>query len=205
MEQAKTSKQWTLKNAIMLAVFSVIMLVLTMIVVVVMNIVATPVGAYYTAPGVAALICAPFYMAMADKIAKRGVLFFTCLIPALIFALMGQFYSAVIYFIFGVIGELCMLGNDSYHNPIRNLFGFFLYMVGYAGGGIFPMIFFRQQYLAWYTAYSNGDTAAVQVMIDVFGSPVGIAVCLIITAVGCVIGGLIGRSILNRHVRKARI
>lgn len=205
MEMAKPINRWSIKNVIMLAVFTVIMLVLSTVATAVMNIVITPVGAYYAAPGVAALLCGPFYMVLADKIAKRGVLFFVCLIPGLVFTLMGQFYSGVVYILFGVIGELCMLGKNAYHSFPRNLLGFFLFSLALSGGGIFPMLFFRGQYLDWYMAYSNGDTAAVQVMIDVYGSAFGIAVCAALTAAGCVAGGLIGRSILNRHVRKARI
>lgn len=172
MEQAKAQNRWTLKNVVMLAVFAVIMLTLITIVVVVLNIVTTPLGAYYAGPGIAALFCGPFYMVLTDKIAKRGVLFFACLIPGLLFTLMGQFYSGIVYIIMGIIGELCMLGKDAYNSFPRNLLGFFLFMVGFCGGGIFPMIFFRRQYLDWYMTYSNGDTAAVQVMIDVYtGAP----------------------------------
>lgn len=201
--QEKGTNKWTLMNVITLAIFSVIIFVIMTILMIVSNILFTPVGAYFIMPGIAALFAGPFYMVMTNKISKRGVLFFLSLISGLLFLAMGQVYTFVIYIILGVIGELCMWGQNAYQNFGRNLAGFFAYMLALSAGGIVPMLLFRKQYLTWYSSVGNSESLSA--MIQVYGTPRGILTTIAITAIGSVIGCVIGRSILTRHVKKARI
>ena len=201
--QTAHSNKWTLKNVITLAVFTVIIFIVIMLVTVAANIVLTPIGAYYAGPGIAALLVGPFYMVLATRINKRGVLFFVHLITGLAFLIVGQVYTFGVYAVMGVIGELCMLGRDTYKNFWRNCVGFFIYMFSFSGGGMLPMLLFRESYIAWYNAYS--DPTAVELLTKIYTSPGAIAIIILLTAAGAVLGCLIGRAIVNRHVKKAKI
>lgn len=203
MSQKMTKNKWTTKNVITLAVFTFIIVVLINIDSMLLNLLITPLGAYFVVAGISAVVCGPFYMVMVNNIAKRGVFFFTCLLSGLIFILTGYFVSTVTFIIAGVIGEICMLGQDAYHSFIRNMIGYYIYMLGYIGGLLLPMLLFRQQYLEWYSQYA--DAEAVDVMLRFFSSALGPLTSLCIMTIGCVIGALIGRIILNRHVKKVRI
>lgn len=203
MNQEKSSNRWTMRNIITLAIFTFIIVLVINLDSMLLNLLITPLGAYYVVAGVSAIICGPFYMVMVNKIAKPGVFFFTCLLSGLIFLLTGYFISTVIFIIAGVIGEICMLGKDAYKNFNRNLIGYFIYMLGYIGGLLLPMLLFREQYLDWYSQYA--DSTAVDVMLQFFSSAAGPLTALGIMIVGCIIGGFIGKMILNRHVKKARI
>ena len=203
MEQEKSNSKWTMKNIITLAIFTFIIVVIINFDSMLLNVIATPLGALYIAAGVSAVICGPFYMVMMNKIAKRGAFFFTCLLSGLLFLLTGYFFSTVIFIVVGVVGEICMLGKNAYHRFSRNMIGYYIYMLGYISGLLLPMLLFRQQYLDWYSSYSDGGS--VDVMLQFFDSPSGPLGAPGIMTVGCVIGALIGRFILTRHIKKARI
>lgn len=195
--------RWTLKNVITLAVFTVIIFIVIMLVTMATNIILTPIGAYYAGPGIAAILAGPFYMVLATRVGKRGVLFFVHLITALAFLVIGQIYTFGVYAVLGVIGELCMLGKNAYKSFWRNCIGFFIYMFSLSGGGMLPMLLFRESFIAWYGAY--GDPTAVELLTKIYTSPSAIAVIILLTAAGAVFGCLIGRAIVNRHVKKAKI
>ena len=197
------SGRWTLKNVITLAVFTVIIFIVMMLVTIVTNIVLTPIGAYYAGPGIAAVLAGPFYMVLAARVGKRGVLFFVHLITALFFLIIGQIYTFGVFAVFGVIGELCMWGRNAYKSFIRNCVGFFVYFFALSGGGILPMLLFRESYLAWYNAY--GDPEAVELLIRVYTSAGAISIIILLTAAGAVLGCLLGRAIVNRHVKKVKL
>lgn len=197
------SNRWTLQNVIMLAVFSVIIFIVMMLVAAVTTIVLTPIGALYIGPGIAAFLAGPFYMVIATRINKRGVLFFLHLITALATLIIGHIYAFSVYVVLGVVGELCMLGKDTYKIFWRNCIGFFIYSFALSGTGMLPMLLFRESFISWMNANSN--PAGMEPFIIVYTSFSAIAIIIVLTAVGAVLGCLIGRRIVNRHVQKAKI
>lgn len=197
------SNQWTLQNVITLAVFGVIMFGVMILVVGVATIVLTPIGALCIGPGITAFLTGPFYMVIATRINKRGVLFFLHLITALAGLLVGHIYIFIIYVVLGVAGELCMLGKDAYKSFWRNCIGFFIYSFALSGTGILPMLLFRESFISFMNTNSNPD--AMEPFITVYTSFSAIAIILVLTAAGAVLGCLLGRRIVNRHVKKAKI
>jgi energy-coupling factor transport system substrate-specific component len=200
--QEKNNK-WTLKNVITLAIFTVIIFILMMLVTIVTNVLFTPVGAYFAGPGAAALLAGPFFMVMVNKIEKRGVTFLLSLITGLLFLVMGQLYTFIVYAVFGLLAELFFITKASYQKLIHNIGAFFIYMLAFSAGGFIPMFLIREQFIAWYQTV--GSEESVSAMINVYGTVHGVLITTGITIAGCVAGCLIGRSILNRHVKKARI
>ncbi len=200
--QEKNNK-WTLKNVLTLTIFTVIIYILLMVGMIVTNILFTPVGAYFASPGISALIAGPFFIVMVNTIEKRGVTFLLSLISGLLFLVMGQLYTFIVYVIFGIITEFCFLGKNAYQKLINNIAAFFLYMLALSGGGFIPMVLIRNQFIEWYKTVGNEES--VSAMINVYGTLHGVLITIGITIIGCVCGCLIGSSILRRHVKKARI
>lgn len=202
-QQVNDTNRWTLKNVITMAIFTAIIFVIMMIWMMLGNVLFTPVGAYFASAGLSALFAGPFYMVMADKIAKRGVVFSVSLITGLLFLVMGQVYTFAVYALFGILGEACMWGKNTYQSFIRNFIGFSWYMLALSAGGFLPMILFRERFIAWYSTVGNAESVAA--MTGVYGTAHGILINIGLTLAGTLLGSLIGRSILNRHVKKARI
>ncbi len=200
--QEKNNK-WTLKNVLTLTIFTVIIYILLLIGMIATNILFTPVGAYFACPGISALITGPFFIVMVNKIQKRGVTFLLSLISGLLFLVMGQLYTFLVYVIFGILTELCFLGKNAYQRPVNLIGAFFFYMLAFSGGGIIPMVLIRKQFIEWYKTV--GNEASVSAMINVYGTLHGVLITVGITLAGCVGGCMIGSSILRRHVAKARI
>jgi energy-coupling factor transport system substrate-specific component len=202
---AETARQnrWTLQNIITLTVFSVIIYIGMLLVVIATNIVLTPIGALYAGPGIVPILTGPFYMVIATRINKRGVLFFIHLVAALAIIIVGHIYVFSVYIALGVIAELCMLGKDAYKNFWRNCIGFFVYSFALPGSWILPMLLLREHFISWMSA--NGNPAGMGIFIKMLSSPGAVAVIVALTAAGAVLGCLIGRRIINRHVKKARI
>lgn len=82
MNQEKSSNRWTMRNIITLAIFTFIIVLVINLDSMLLNLLITPLGAYYVVAGVSAIICGPFYMVMVNKIAKPGVFFLHAYCPA---------------------------------------------------------------------------------------------------------------------------
>lgn len=192
------TKKWKVKDFITLAVFNIIILVIMNVSVMVLNLVLTPTGAFYAGGIIPGLLGGPFYMVMTNRIQKRGVLFLSMLLAGIMFGAMGFWYYLAAYLFFGIIGELCMLGPDSYKKPSRNTVGYSLYLLAFGLIGVFPLLFFREQYLAAMDG-KNLEQALL------YSQPVPLLITCLITIVSAVIGCRIGNQILNRHVKKAKL
>lgn len=192
------TKKWKVKDFITLAVFNIIILVIMNISVMVLNLILTPVGAFYAGGIIPGLLGGPFYMVMANRIQKRGILFFSMLLAGIMFGAMGFWYYLVAYLLFGAIGELCMLGKDSYMKPVRNTVGYCLYLIAFGLIGVFPLLFFREQYLAAMEG-KNLEQALL------YSQPVPLLTSSFITIVSGLLGCLIGNRILKQHVKKAKL
>ncbi len=190
--------RWKTKDFITLAIFNIIILVILNVSVMVANLLFTPTGAFYIGGVLPGLVGGPFYLVMANRIGKRGVLFLSMLLAGIMFATMGFVYYLIAFVVLGLIGELAMLGKNSYAKTVRNTIGYCLYTLSFELIGVFPLLFFREQYLAL-----MGEKDLEQVLL--YGQPGPLAIASLIIIV-CSLGGcLIGTQILKRHVKKAKL
>ncbi len=203
--EAKTnsSSRLRLKDIITLSIFNIAMLVIMVIVKMIMTIAATPAFDYLFYVGVMAFFCAPLYIVMSNKTAKRGTLFITSLFCGLMMAAFGSVWFLAVILAAGLICELLMLGDNSYKNPVRNGIGYAAYWTLYAWGSSIPLFFFKEWYLK-----SLGDSyteEGKQVLIRFYGSLDMMLLIGLISAALAAAGFWIGMLFFKKHIKKAKL
>ena len=149
------------------------------------------------------LVSTPFYLVMADRIGKRGVLGGSILLFGVLYTFMGGLYCAPVAVVGAVIGELVMWGKGSYRSIVRSAVGFFVYWATFACYGIIPYLLFKDAYMEQLGAYySASDVAA---MVSQYTELPWILLMLAMFAAGTALGAVIGAKFLKKHVRKAKI
>lgn len=201
-ETASTNK-WTKRDVLTFVAFNLIIIAVTTVLKMAEDMLLSPQNTFFVGSWLFPLAATPFYMVMADRIGKRGVLFGTTVVFGIIYTFMGGIYCLPIGIVGGIIGELVMWGEGSYHNPVRLIAGFFVYWVTFGCYGIFPYLFFRESYTEMLQMYYSIED--INAMVAQYTEPQWIALMIAMFAVGTIVGGLIGSRLLNKHVRKAKI
>ena len=145
--EANKDTRLKLKDIITLSIFNIAILAIMVIVKIVITMAATPAFNYLFYVGVMAFFCAPLYIVMSNKTAKRGVFFITALFCGLMMAAFGSAWFLAVMIAVGIICELIMLSAGSYKKPLRNGIGYVVYWTLYALGSSIPLFFFKDWYL----------------------------------------------------------
>lgn len=200
---AVASSRWTTRDVLTFVVFNLIIVMVTMVVKMAEDMILSPQNTFFVGSWLFPLVSTPFYLVMADRIGKRGVLAGSILVFGLLYTLMGGLYCAPVALVGALVGELVMWGKGSYRSVKRATAGFFVYWVTFACYGIFPYLLFRDAYMEQLGAYySAADVAA---MVAQYTELPWILLMLAMFAVGTAVGGVIGAKFLKKHVRKAKI
>ena len=199
----KGSNRWTTRDVLTFIVFNIIIIVIVMAAKMIEDMLLTPQNTFFVGSWLFPLLATPFYMVMADRIAKRGVLAGTTMIFGSMYTLMGGLYCLPVAIIGAIIGEAIMWKAGSYHDVKRLIGGYIVYWITFGMYGVVPYMFFREAYSQQLLAYySEADVAA---MVAQYTEPQWILLMCAMFVVGTIVGGLIGSKLLNRHVRKAKI
>ena len=193
VESSKNTR-WVMRDVLTFVIFNLIIMILITVAKVVEDMVLTPQNT---------LLATPFYLVMADRIGKRGVLSGSILIFGVLYTFTGGLYCAPVAIVGAVIGELVMWGKDSYHDIKRIIGGYIVYWVTFGFYGIIPYVLFREAYMKQLETYYNA--ADVTAMIAQYTELPWILLMMALFAAGTIVGGLIGSKFLKKHVRKAKI
>ena len=200
---AVAPSRWTTRDVLTFVVFNLIIVMVTMVVKMAEDMILSPQNTFFVGSWLFPLVSTPFYLVMADRIGKRGVLAGSILVFGLLYTLMGGLYCAPVALVGAFVGELAMWGKGSYRSVKRTTAGFFVYWATFACYGIFPYLLFRDAYMEQLGAYySAADVAA---MVAQYTELPWILLMLAMFAVGTAVGGVIGAKFLKKHVRKAKI
>lgn len=202
-EVGRKQGRWTTKDVLTFVIFNVIILVVTMVAKVVEDMLLSPQNTFFVGSWLFPLLATPFYVVMADRIGKRGVLAGSTLVFGVLYTFMGGLYCAPVAVVGAVVGELVMWGRDSYHNIVRVVGGYYVYWVTFAFYGVMPYLLFKDAYMAQLGAYY--DASDVVAMVAQYTEPAWIALMLAMFAAGTVAGGFLGARLLRKHVRKAKV
>lgn len=195
--------RWSTKDVMTFVVFNLIIVAVTMAVKVVEDMILSPQNTFFVGSWLFPLVSTPFYLVMADRIRKRGVLAGSILAFGILYVFMGGVYCAPVALVGAVVGEIVMAGEGVYAKPSRNALGFFVYWATFACYGIFPYLLFREAYMEQLGAYySAADVAA---MVAQYTELPWIALMLALFAAGTAAGAFVGTRFLKKHVRKARV
>ncbi|WP_273089301.1 MptD family putative ECF transporter S component [Cryptobacterium curtum] len=199
----RTGGRWTVRDVITLVAFNLIIIAITFILKMIEDLLFSPQTEFFIGSWLFPLASTPFYLVMADRIGKRGVLAVTTLVFGMLYTLMGSPYCLPIALVGAVVGELAMWGKDSYRSPVRATIGFFIYWVVFGFYGVIPYLLFQDAYVAQLsTFYSTEDVMA---MIAQYTELPWILLMMAQFALGTTVGGFIGTRLLKKHVRKAKI
>ena len=189
-----TANRWTTRDVLTFVIFNIVIIVATMVVKLAEDAVLSPQNTFFVGS---------FYLVMADRIGKRGVLGGSILLFGVLYTFMGGLYCAPVAVVGAVIGELVMWGKGSYRSIVRSAVGFFVYWATFACYGIIPYLLFKDAYMEQLGAYySASDVAA---MVSQYTELPWILLMLAMFAAGTALGAVIGAKFLKKHVRKAKI
>lgn len=142
-----TANRWTTRDVLTFVIFNIVIIVATMVVKLAEDAVLSPQNTFFVGSWLFPLVSTPFYLVMADRIGKRGVLGGSILLFGVLYTFMGGLYCAPVAVVGAVIGELVMWGKGSYRSIVRSAVGFFVYWATFACYGIIPYLLFKDAYM----------------------------------------------------------
>ncbi|OZI10500.1 hypothetical protein CEW92_16545 [Bacillaceae bacterium SAS-127] len=193
-----SNMRWKARDFITLAIFNIAMIIILSIAITVSSVFSESIGG-----GLGALLTGPVYIIMANKINKKGVLFFSSTILGLFFIAMGMLQYLPVYIFFGILSEWAMRGKDSYRNTFRNAIGYSVYYLGFCFSGVFPLMFFKEQYIATLEAYYSPE--AMTNMIRLYETPSIVLFMCVLSVIGAFLGCYFGERLFKKHIQKARL
>lgn len=202
-DEQRRAGRWTTKDVMTFVIFNVIIIGATMVVKVVEDLILSPQNTFFVGSWAFPLVATPFYLVMADRIRKRGVLAASILLFGLLYVFMGGVYCLLVALGGALVGELVMWGKDAYASPWRNAVGSLVYWVTFEFYGVIPYLLFKDAYMQQLAAYYT--PADVEAMVAQYTQLPWILAMIAMAAVGTAVGALVGTKLLNRHVRKAKI
>ena len=197
------SGRWTTRDILTFVVFNLIIVFVTMAAKMIEDMLLAPQNTFFVGSWLFPLLSTPFYVVMADRIGKQGVLAASILVFGVLYTFMGGLYCAPVAVVGAIVGELVMWGKGSYHDIKRIVGGYIVYWVTFGFYGIMPYLLFREAYMEQLgTYYEAADVAA---MVAQYTEIPWILLMMAMFAAGTLVGGLIGSKFLKKHVRKAKI
>ncbi len=202
MENINKTQKLTVKDLVTIAIISVLYLLIRYAIAM---IIMPSVQAFMIASGaIDMLLCAPLYMVMANRVAKRGVFVIYATLVGVVDGLMGYLFLIPYFILAGIICELVMLGKDTYIKPIRNTLGWACYAFFFSFGNYIAVWFAGDAYSE--QALANGLT---QELLGIhryyYTTPLWIFIISGLAIAGALLGSLFGHKLLKRHFKKAGV
>ena len=188
------------KDFINIGIFTVIFLILFMVGIMVMSM------SIYTLPfGVAlgSFIGAPVYMLLRSKAPKRFVIILFGILFGLVMFAMGSGWPILACVVFGAVLAELISGSGHYQSYINETVGYCVLMVSTACGSYMPFIFMRDYYLKL-SEKNSIDGKFMASLLKFINGPY-ITLALAVTAVISVLGAIVARTIIKKHLVKAGI
>ena len=126
------ANRWTMRDVMTFVIFNIVIIMVTMIVKMAEDAVLSPQNTFFVGSWLFPLVSTPFYLVMADRIGKRGVLSGSILLFGILYTFMGGVYCAPVAVVGAVVGELAMWGRGAYRSIVRAAAGFFVFWATFA-------------------------------------------------------------------------
>ncbi len=154
-------------------------------------------------PLIVALFTGTIFMLYVTKIPKRGSVTVLGIIAAIILFLTGMFWTMSLFFVvFGVIADL-ICASSKYRSFKKNLIAYCFLSLSPIGAYA-PMVLMPKQFSEFLS--KKGNVEAFADVINRISTSYWILPAMIIGTIICaIIGGLIGKKLLNKHFKKAGI
>ena len=104
-----TANRRTTRDVLTFVIFNIVIIVATMVVKLAEDAVLSPQNTFFVGSWLFPLVSTPFYLVMADRIGKRGVLGGSILLFGVLYTFMGGLYCATVAVVGALIGEPMIL------------------------------------------------------------------------------------------------
>ncbi|MBU3186318.1 MptD family putative ECF transporter S component [Clostridium estertheticum] len=189
-----------IKDLVTIGIFSAIYFVVNLIVMICGGI--API-IWIFMPAIIGLFCGVIFMLMTAKVQKFGPVFIMAIITTIIYLATGQF-TVILLITFGVssiIAEFVRRG-FGYQSFIGDLLAYVVFSLGMIGSPL-PIWLFGDSFFN--SIVEQGMSASYVEGLKIYTSIGMLAAMIISTVILALIGGLIGRSMLKKHFKKAGI
>ena len=186
------------RDFINLGIFTVIFIVLFMACIMVMSM------TIYTLPfGVAlgSFISASVYMLLRAKVPKTGAIILFGVLFGLVMFVMGSGWPILAAVIIGSIIAEFIARSGHYRSYAREVIGYCILMLATAIGSYIPFLVMKDYYLK--IAEGNSINGKFMARLIEFISGSYLAIALATTVVAAILGTVLARSVLKKHLVKA--
>jgi hypothetical protein len=192
-----------MRDIITLSIFNVAMIIIMLVTKMCTMMLTTPAFDYLFYVGIMGLLCAPVFVVMSNKVAKRGTYLITGIFGGLFITVMGSPWFLPVMIVVGIVCEIIMIGQDTYRNPKRNGIAYSVYWALYALGSAIPMFFFKEQYLN--SLKESYTEEGIKTLVRFYGSWDMLLLIAVITIVLSAIGFIVGKKLMKKHIEKAKL
>jgi energy-coupling factor transport system substrate-specific component len=154
--------------------------------------------------GISCFVCAPIYVLMVRRAAKRLVSLIYMTLLGLVFLIMGDWFLLPYFFIIGVLCELILWNKGSYQNYLKISAAWSLYSVLYAGVNLLPLWFFWDDFERTVLA-SGMSQDYIDSYVAYYSRPLWIAAAVLINLIGALLGCLFARALMKKHFARAGV
>jgi len=163
-----------------------------------------PILYLYFSAGMEGFLGAVFYLVVANRINKHGLLLIWSTIFGLIQLISGYAFMLPYFVLLGALAELIMIGENSYRKPVRNAIGWGVYTAGMFIGIAVPLWWAWDSYSEM--ALNSGFTVqTLDMQLNMVKSPGLMILGSVISLVLAVLGIMFGQRLLRKHFQKAGV
>lgn len=195
------SKTMTVRDLIVVGIFSALMLAAGFVVWLVVSPFQN--ALLYGSVGTTALINGAFYILMVSKVPKHGTLFLLFLLEGLYWLIAGYAFLLPLSILGGILCEAVMLGGG-YKRPFQVTAAYILHYTVYALLIFTPYLLFPAEN-AENLRVLGYSPEQIEASIKVYTSPNTIALVLAASAGGAFLGAVTGYKLLAKHFKPAGI
>ncbi|MGX7419455.1 MptD family putative ECF transporter S component [Carnobacterium gallinarum] len=194
----KQSTKLTIRDLVTIGIMSVLIIFFGLMVSMVSRI-ATGGLSIIISGGISAFFCAPIYMLLSFRVAKRGVAFLNAIIRSLMYVVMGVPHVLLIFIPAALLAELAMTPPEkSYHSLGRTTLSWSIFSTFNALHGPLLFVMLGATYMMEKAPHSpSGERLAL--MLEYYYSPMWLFAIGALGFIGAALGCLVGWKLLHKH------
>jgi energy-coupling factor transport system substrate-specific component len=154
--------------------------------------------------GIISFVCAPVYVLMVRRVAKRFVTLIYLTLIGLMYLIMGDWFLMPYLVIVGLLCEIVLWKEGSYQNYRKISAAWIVQSVLYTGVNLLPLWFFWEDFEKNVLA-SGMSQDYIESYAGYYSQPLWILVIVLINLICALLGCLFARALMKKHFVKAGI
>ncbi|MDR0669693.1 MAG: MptD family putative ECF transporter S component [Treponema sp.] len=154
--------------------------------------------------GIICFVCAPVYVLMVRRVAKRMVTLLYMTLVGLMYLIMGNWFLLPYLVIVGLLCEIILWKEGSYQNYRKISTAWILQGGLYTGINLLPLWFFWEDFEK--NVLSSGMSQDyIDSYVNYYSRPLWILAIVLINLICALLGCFLARGLMNKHFAKAGI